>query len=113
MKKYRSFAWNVVVIQIAILVFVFLFFKVDDVRLTNDGFFDFNKNWTVYREDGRVEKNVTLPFSSTSEPYEWIMFQNKISSTYAGYTLSFMTTDQILKVYLDNKLIYEFGTRDK
>lgn len=91
----------------------FLFFKVDDVRLTNDGFFDFNKNWTVYREDGRVEKNVTLPFSSTSEPYEWIMFQNKISSTYAGYTLSFMTTDQILKVYLDNKLIYEFGTRDK
>lgn len=113
MKKYRGLAWNVILIQILILAFVFLFFKVDDVRLSSDGFYAFNKKWTVYREDGRVLTDVTLPFSDVSEPYEWIVLENTISSTYAGYTLSFFTTDQIFKVYLDNKLIYDFGIKDK
>lgn len=113
MKKYRSFAWSVLLIEIAILAIVMLFFKVDNVRLTNDEFYSFNEKWIIYREDGRVHTDVTLPFSDSSEPNEVFILENKISSTYRGYTLSFMSTDQIFKVYLDNKLIYEFGTKDK
>lgn len=113
MKIFQRLVWIVLGVYAAIILFVIGTFQVDDMTLSKGEIYDYNTNWIMLYEDGTSKKIETLPYSGKSEPNELIVIENVIPKEYQGLTLSFLSADKTLKVFLDDEVIYEFGTRDK
>lgn len=112
MEKYRKFIGVVVIIQLLLLMYIYVYFKVDDINVSNGVIHELNDNWVVYRVDGTIESNVSLPYAKECEAYEKVKIENYLPASYEGLTMSFLTTDQIFEVFVDGKKIYEFGIND-
>lgn len=112
-KRLRAFAYMVVAIQIILVIIVLSRFQIQDMTLAKGEVYDFNKNWTIQWEDGTQQKIDELPFVATSKAEETVVIENTIPKEYQGLTLSFLSADKMLKVYIDGKLVYEFGTKDE
>ena len=64
MKKMQKIAWVVLLVQLAIVIYSVISFKVDDVTLSRGEITSFNENWTIIREDG-TKDSITLPMIVT------------------------------------------------
>ena len=113
MKVFQKLVWVVMGLYVAIIVFAICNFQVDDMTLSKGKIYEYNANWSMIREDGTCVEIDSLPFSAESKPGEIIIIENMIPEEYKGLTLSFLSADKTLKVYLDDEIIYEFGTKDK
>lgn len=109
----RTFAYVVIGIQIALVIFVLARFQIQDMTLSKGDVYDFNENWTIQWEDGTKKEIDELPFVGTSEAGETVVIENTIPKEYEGLTLSFLSADKELQVFIDDELVYEFGTEDK
>lgn len=109
----RKFAYIVVVIQIIVVTYVAVGFQIRDMTLYKGEIYDFNKNWTILWENGDQEKIEELPFAGGSKADEMVVLENTIPEKYWGMTLSFLSADKVLKVFIDGEMVYEFGTKDK
>lgn len=110
MKIFQKLVWVVLGLYIAIIAFAVCAFQVDDMTLAKGKIYEYNTNWVMIREDGTSVELGNLPYSAESKPGEIVIIENIIPREYQGLTLSFLSADKTLKVYLDDEIIYEFGT---
>lgn len=110
MKIFQKLVWVVLGLYIAIIAFAVCTFQVDDMTLTKGKIYEYSTNWVMIREDGTSVELGNLPYSAESKPGEIVIIENIIPREYQGLTLSFLSADKTLKVYLDDEIIYEFGT---
>lgn len=113
MKFFQKSAWILIGIQIFLVLFVVLTFQVDDMTLSQGDIYDFNENWTVLWQDGTKQEIKTLPFTGDCAAGEVVVAENTIPKKYWGMTLSFLSADKIIKVFVDGEEVYSFGTDDK
>ncbi len=113
MKGFRKIVWSVMAFFFVLLIFVAVTFKVDDMTLSKGKIYDFNTGWVMTWPDGECINIDELPYLGKSNPQEVIVFENTIPKEYFGKTMSFLSADKVLKVWIDDKLIYEFGVDDK
>ncbi len=113
MKYSKKTVWIIVLFNLALLLFVAVKFKVDDMTLSKGEIHEFNTNWTLKWPDGTVYEIEELPYLGKSKPGEIIVFENVIPKEYSGKTMSFLSADKTLKVWIDGELIYTFGVEDE
>jgi signal transduction histidine kinase/FixJ family two-component response regulator/HPt (histidine-containing phosphotransfer) domain-containing protein len=111
-KRFNNVVWVISIIYFAIIVYVVSDFKIEDTSISKGNIYDFNTGWVMIMEDGTRYEIDSLPFSAPSNAGETVVLENTIPSEYAGLTLSFLSADKTLKVYIDGSVIYEFGTND-
>jgi signal transduction histidine kinase/CheY-like chemotaxis protein/HPt (histidine-containing phosphotransfer) domain-containing protein len=111
-KRFDRVVWVISVIYAAIIVFVVASFKIEDTSISQGSIYDFNTGWVMLMEDGTRYEIDSLPFSAPSKAGEKVVLENTIPREYAGLTLSFLSADKTLKVYIDGSVVYEFGTND-
>lgn len=112
MKYFNKKAWFVLFLDLFLLIFVAAVFKVDDMTLSKGEVFEFNSNWTLIWPDGERVLVEELPYLGNSEPGELIVLEQVIPREYFGKTMAFLSADKELKVWMDEKLVYEFGIND-
>lgn len=112
MKHFRKIVWIVVTFNLALLFFVAVGFKVDDMTLSKGEVIEFNKDWVFIWQDGERLEVEELPFLGQSEPKEQVVLENKIPREYFGKTMAFLSADKSLRVWMDDALVYEFGVED-
>ncbi len=98
-------------ISIIVIVFVGTTFQVDQVQINKEGVTDFNTGWQLDGRDGSY-RNITLPVRLESGAVKnWFnTIQNTLPADMEnGMTLSFSTYHSIVRIFVDNKLIYQFG----
>lgn len=113
MKNYKRAVWLVLAFHFILLMVVILGFKVDDMTLSKGETYTFNKGWTVERQTGEMLTVDELPYLGRSAPYELIVMENVIPKEYFGMTMSFLSADKSLRVWIDGENIYEFGVSDE
>lgn len=64
-------------------------------------------------ENGTSSEIESLPYRTETRAGEIITIENNIPLMYAGYTMSFLTADENVKVTIDDVVVYEVGTGDK
>ncbi len=96
---------------IGMIVFSSLSFQVNNVRIDNEELEYFNDGWTLINEKGD-QLNIVLPQKLQSKAQEIITLTNEIPQEWEGRTLSFRTSDQLLKVSFDDVETYTFGYHD-
>lgn len=111
MEKMRKIAWVVLLVQLAIVIYAVISFKVDDVTLSRGEITSFNENWTIIREDG-TKDSITLPYYEKCEANKKITIENILPSSFYGKTMSILTADKEVRVIVDGEVIYEFGVND-
>lgn len=112
MKYLKKIVWFVLLFDFALLVFVAVSFKVDDMTLSKGEVYDFNNGWELYRQDGEGIAIDELPYLGESDAGELLILENTIPKEYFGMTMSFLSADKTLKVWLDGEAVYEFGVSD-
>lgn len=112
MKMMRKISWIILIVQIAIVIYAAVSFKVDDVTLSGGKITSFNNNWTLIREDGTREK-IKLPFYEKCEANTKIVIENILPVEFCGKTMTFLTADKELRVIIDGTVVYEFGVDDE
>lgn len=112
MKLFQKITWLIIAIQIILGIYVAVSFQVDDMTLAKGDIASFNTGWTLYREDGTSTAIESLPYADTSGAFETIVLENTIPKEFAGRTMKFSTEDKQLRVFVDGKEIYQFGTHD-
>lgn len=109
----KKIIWLLNIINLVILIYAMVGFKGDDVTLSKGEVYDFNEGWTVIWEDGTVRENVTLPYNGKSEKNQRVTIENTIPEEYHGCTIHFLSTDKIIRAYIDGHIVYEFGVNDE
>ena len=112
MKYLKKIVWFVLLFNLALLVFVAVRFKVDDMTLSKGEVYDFNSGWELTWQDGERVAIGELPYLGKSEPEELLVLENTIPKEYFGMTMSFLSADKTIKVWLDGEAVYEFGVSD-
>lgn len=104
--------WIIIGIQAAILVIVLLAFRVDNMIVATDDVSSFNDGWVLTDPDGNQTALSTLPYDGRSPAGAQYILSNTLPKEFEGKTLRFLSADQIICVYVDDVLIYTFGTDD-
>ena len=112
MKKTRL-ALIILAIQIVALVIIVATSKVNDMTLSKGETYSFNEGWSLLKEDGTIEPIDSLPYLGTSKSNEVVTIENTIPEGYEGNTISFLSADKILKIYVDDRLIYSYGVDEE
>ncbi len=99
--------------NIILLLFVGIRFHVDDMTLSKGDVYEFNEEWILTWPDGESIEISELPYLGTSQPGEVLVLENTIPKEYCGMTMSFLSADKTLKVWIDGEYIYEFGVADR
>jgi len=102
-----------VVIQVLIIIFTLVRFQIQDMTLSKGEVYDFNENWTILWENDTRQEIDALPFAGKCKAEEMVVLENTIPEEYWGLTLSFLSADKVLEVYIDGEMMYEFGTTDE
>ena len=113
MKYYKKAGWVFLFIFIVLLVFVAVAFRVDDMTLSKGTVYDWNEGWELVRAGGESMALEELPYLGKSEPGEVVYMENTVPEDYRGLTMSFLSADKTLKVWIDGEPIYEFGRGDQ
>ena len=112
MKKIRVLPWIVLFVEIIVLLYALMSFHKTEVSLITGKKSTFNSGWVLVRPDGSRQE-IELPYYEPCEAGEWIVVENTIPKEFYGKTMSFLTADKIVKVLVDDELIYEFGINNK
>ena len=113
MKDCRKIVYFALIIDLLLLIFVAVGFKVDDMTLSKGEVHEFNAGWTLTWPDGKSLPLDKLPFLGESKAGETLVMENRIPPEYFGKTLSFLSADKSLRVRMDGETVYEFGMKDE
>ncbi len=109
---FRKVIRAVLLIDIILVLVVIFGFRVDDMTLSKGEVYCFNSGWSMTWQGGESKKIEKLPYLGKSEPEELVVMENTIPEAFYGKTLSFLSADKELIVWLDGEKVYEFGTSD-
>ena len=112
MSNIRKIVWPILIVQIVLIIYVAVSFNVKDTTLSKGETDDFNTGWIIEREDGSQEE-IELPYYEECKADAIIKIKNIIPEEFWGKTLSFITADKNMLIYIDGELIYEFGVNDE
>ena len=112
MKHFQKIVWFVLAFNLILLLFVAVTFQVDDMTLSKGEVYEFNNGWTLTWPDGESLVIEELPYLGNSMPEERMVLENTIPQEYFGKTMAFLSADKVLKVWMDDALVYEFGVED-
>ena len=112
MKYFQKIVWVVLLFHLALLIFVAVVFQVDDMTLAKGDVYEFNHDWRLTWPDGESLLIEELPYLGQSVPGEQLILENTIPKEYYGMTMAFLSADKVLKVWMDDVLVYEFGVGD-
>lgn len=112
MKKYRRIIWIILFVQLAVIGFILMTVRVDDMTLAKGEVKSFSAGWTLIREDGSRTELGGLPVDAESRANEKIIIENTISPEYRGKTIFFLSADKTVKITVGGEEIYSFGLRD-
>lgn len=113
MKYFKKALWMILAFHLALILFVIVVFRVDDMTLSKGEVYDFNENWLLTGQDGSQIKIERLPYLGNSAAGETVIMENTIPEAFFGKTMAFLSADKSLKVWMDDELVYEFGMEDK
>lgn len=118
MKYLKKLVWIVMAVDLALVIYVLAAFQIPDVTLSKGEINEFNRGWTFVwlTDEGTEEKTAEveeLPYLGESSPGEIVVMSNTIPEEYFGETLSFLSADKTLRIWMDDRLVYEFGTADR
>lgn len=113
MKIFKRIAGFVLFLFLALLVYAVVEFEVDDMTLSKGDVYQFNEGWKLTGEDGSSQILQELPFSGSSRPGEKLVMENSIPEEFWGMSMSFLSADKVLTVFIDGQKVYEFGTSDE
>lgn len=111
MKVYKRVAWVLMAVMIGVIVYAAVAFQVEDMTVAKGKIDTFNEGWVLVREDG-TRTDITLPHVSSCNADEVVVIENRIPEKFWGLTMSFLSADKELEVYIDGRMIYEFGKND-
>ena len=112
MKIIKKIPWMILFIQVVLVFYVINVFEITDTTLYKGDIYSFDTGWTLLREDGS-EAEIELPYYEDCKAGALVKIKNVIPEMYWGKTLSFITADKNVRIYIDEELIYEFGVNDK
>ncbi|MBR3606462.1 MAG: response regulator [Lachnospiraceae bacterium] len=112
MKYFSKKIWLLLVFQFFLLLYVVFTFQVQDVTLSKGETYEFNTGWRLKREKGEERILEKLPYLGKSKAEEILIMDNYLPERYKGKTMAFLSADKIVKIYIGQELIYEFGTKD-
>ncbi len=112
MKIFRKLVWIIMAFMLALLVFVAVTFEVDDMTVSEGAVYEYNHGWVMTWEDGHQVEIPELPYLGKSEQNEKVIIENTIPAEYFGKTMAFLSADKVLKIWMDERLVYEFGVND-
>lgn len=104
--------WIILAIQLFLVIYAGTTFKVDDTTLYKGDIDEFNTGWTLVRADGS-EESIELPYYEECAADTIVTIKNVIPEKYWGKTISFLTADKNVRVYIDGEVVYEFGVNDE
>lgn len=113
MKFFKKIFWFVLGISIVLLAYVLLKFEVDDMTLSKGEVYPFDSGWSLVFEDGSSIAVEELPYLGESRPGETVVMKNTIPDEFWGMSMSFLSADKVLRVWIDKEIVYEFGVADK
>lgn len=113
MNHLRRILWAIVAVFAVLIVLVMVTFEVDDMTLSDGAVYNFNANWKLYQAGHEVVELDRLPYTGTSKAGETIVIENTIPREFWGLTMSFLSCDKSIRVIIDGKEVYQFGTQDK
>jgi len=113
MRKYHILTCILTAICIILCFMTVYVFKIKDMTAAKGELYDFNSGWTLVRPDGSRSEIESLPYSEPSNAYELFTIENTIPEEFRGMTISFLSADKELRIYVDDEVIYEFGKEDK
>lgn len=113
MKRYHIYTGIISAICVVLCLMTIFVFKIKDMTAAKGEINDFNTGWTIVRPDGSSSEIEELPYSEPSKAYEVFAIENTIPEEYRGKTISFLSADKELRVFVDGNVIYEFGKEDK
>ena len=113
MKYFNKKVWFVFLLDLLLLIFVAVVFKVDDMTLSKGEVIAFDEDWTLTWPNGESLLIEELPYLGQSEPGDVLVLEKTIPQEYFGKTMAFLSADKQLKVWMDDRLVYEFGTEDE
>ncbi len=98
-------------VALAIILLICTSFKTDQAEVDKEGVNAINAGWILVREDGSTQ-SITLPANVRSgvKKNKTSILQNTLPDDLKnGMTLSFATYHATVQVFVENKLIYQFG----
>ena len=112
MKHFQKVVWFVLAFNLLLLLFVAVTFHVDDMTLSKGEVTEFNNGWTLIWPDGERLVIEELPYLGKSMPEETMVLENILPRESYGKAMAFLSADKVLKVWMDDVLVYEFGVAD-
>lgn len=113
MNHLRRILWAIVSVFAIMIVLVVITFEVDDMTLSKGAVYNFNSDWRLYRAGQEVVHLDRLPYTGTSRAGETIVIENEIPREFWGMTMTFSSYDKTIRVLIDGREVYQFGTQDK
>lgn len=113
MKYYKKIIWIILIMNLILLGYILMCFQVDDMTLAKGEVYSFNEDWTLSWSDGKSVTIGELPYLGKSDPKECLVMENILPQEYSGMTMSFLSADKTLRVFIDDTCVYEFGVSDK
>lgn len=110
--KLRLNAWIILAVFLTLIIYIVNVFDIQIVTLYNQELDSFDDGWIMVRDDG-TRSEIELPYYEECAADKLVVIENTLPKKYAGKCLSFLTADKDMRVYIDDKLIYEFGVNDK
>lgn len=96
------------IVAIGIIVYATLMFQDDNVTIDNEQVENVSNGWVMQKDDG-IRTLAKLPYKLHINANKKIILTKNIPNRFEGLNLFFQTSDQLLKVYIDEKEIYSFG----
>lgn len=113
MKKITRIIIAIILLQIAAVGVIIGTSKVQDVTLATDDVTHFNIGWVMRGSDGTRTVITSMPYYGKSKPDELVIAENYVDESMCGKTLSFLSADKKLEIYVGNEKIYSFGMQDR
>ncbi len=112
MTKYRKFLLVVISVMIFGILFIMQSSVISDVTLAKGDVENYNNGWTIEYADGSTVKT-DLPYFGHAGKYETVTASNTIGDKMSDKTIFFLSADKTIEIYVDDEIIYTFGTVDK
>ncbi len=101
-----------IVVQFVLSGVILFGFKVQDMTIGRGTIKEVDVPMVVEMGDGTEIEVADLPYYPESAAGDVIRLKMQLTSKYKGKNIIFLTADKWFTVYLDDKVIYEFGTWD-
>lgn len=96
----------------SILIISFTTFKDSSTPLLDKKVTKVDDSWTLYNSKGDIEK-VFLPYHVIDTTHRSYRFKHAISPEWSGQTICFYTEDEVVHVFVNGVMTYEFGANTK